>query len=72
MEIDTHEITGHLKDIDRVTLEQVSGTEQEMLWDELVRSYHYLGYQKMIGQRIKYLVRSGERVIGAIVERQDK
>ena len=66
MEIDTHEITGHLKDIDRVTLEQVSGTEQEMLWDELVRSYHYLGYQKMIGQRIKYLVRSGERVIGAI------
>lgn len=34
----------------------VDQTEQEALWDAMVKSYHYLGYQNTIGQRIKYLV----------------
>ena len=66
MKKDMHEITGYLKDIKPVVLEPVTTAEQETLWDELVRTYHYLGYQKMIGQRIKYLIKSGEQVIGAI------
>ena len=28
----------------------------EPLWNQMVREYHYLGYQNMIGPRIKYLV----------------
>lgn len=28
----------------------------EPLWNQMVRQYHYLGYQNMIGPRIKYLV----------------
>ena len=35
-------------------IELVSRTEQEKLWNQLVKSYHYLGYNKTIA--IKYLV----------------
>jgi SRSO17 transposase len=66
LEIDKSEVIGHLKNIEPIRLEQVTTTEQDQLWDELVRTYHYLGYRKMIGQRIKYLIKSGERIVGAI------
>ncbi len=32
------------------------GTEWERVWNHLMRTYHYLGYQKMLGTRIKYIV----------------
>ena len=44
----------------------VNGRSEEWLWDEMVRKWHYLGYKKMIGQRIKYLVYWQEMPIGAI------
>lgn len=66
IEIDAKEITQSLKSLLPLTLVQVDRTEGENLWDELIRRYHYLGYQKMIGQRIKYLVKSKEQVIAAI------
>jgi SRSO17 transposase len=66
MEIDQSVMTGNLKSVLPLTLVRVDKTAQEALWDELMRKYHYLGYQKMIGQRIKYLVKSGDRPIAAI------
>lgn len=47
-------------------LELVSRTEHEALWNQLVKSYHYLGYNKTIGPRVKYLVWFKERPIAAI------
>src|SRR5665648_1095041 len=47
-------------------LELVSRTEHEALWNQLVKSYHYLGYNKTISPRVKYLVRFKERPIAAI------
>lgn len=47
---------GTLRDFQPLEIINVNQTEQEVLWDEAVRRYHYLGYDKMIGQRIKYLV----------------
>ncbi|HVI41545.1 MAG TPA: IS701 family transposase, partial [Anaerovoracaceae bacterium] len=41
-------------------------TEMEALWDRLVKVYHYLGYNKTIGPRVKYLVWFNERPIAAI------
>ncbi len=45
---------------------RVDKTDEEVLWDEIIRRFHYLGYQKMIGQQIKYLVMSGNRPVAAI------
>ena len=36
-------------------IELVNRTEWEVLWNHLVKSYHYLGYNKIIGPRVKYL-----------------
>lgn len=44
----------------------VSRTEWEVLWNHLVKSYHYLGYNSIIGPRVKYLVWFKERPIAAI------
>ena len=47
-------------------IELVNRTELEALWNQLVKSYHYLGYNKTIGPRVKYLVWFNQRPIAAI------
>lgn len=47
-------------------IELVSRTELEPLWDQLVKDYHYLGYKKTIGPRVKYIIWLGERLVSAI------
>ncbi len=46
---------GSLKSLRPITLELVSGSDLEPVWDSLVKQYHYLGYQKLLGHRLKYL-----------------
>lgn len=47
-------------------IELVSRTELEPLWDQLVKAYHYLGHEKTIGPRVKYLIWLGNRPVSAI------
>lgn len=54
---DTAPLTGNLRDYLPLEITIVDKTDLEPLWDSMVRSYHYLGYETMIGPRIKYLVR---------------
>ncbi|MGE5299517.1 MAG: Druantia anti-phage system protein DruA [Acidobacteriota bacterium] len=50
-----------------ITVQVVSETEQETLWDQLVRGgYHYLGYQKLLGHRIKYMAHIQNRPVAAL------
>ena len=39
----------------RITLKLVSGSELEPVWDYYVKQFHYLGYQRLLGHRLKYL-----------------
>jgi len=64
--IDQDDLNGSLKSILPIRLVRVDKGIEESTWDELVRAYHYLGYEKMIGQRIKYLAKAGDRIIAAI------
>ena len=57
---------GTLKSLRPVTLELVSGSELEPVWDDLVKQYHYLGYQKLFGHRLKYLARIGDHPVAAL------
>jgi SRSO17 transposase len=60
-------LEGDLHDFaDPVLLHKVDETVREAFWDHLVREYHYLGYESMIGCRVKYLIALGERIVGAI------
>jgi SRSO17 transposase len=46
---------GSLQSFGPVQLEIVSQSAFEPLWDSLVRQYHYLSYQRLLGHRLKYL-----------------
>lgn len=49
-----------------VTLQIASGANLEIMWDELVRRHHYLGYQKLLGHRLKYLAFIEDRPVAAL------
>ena len=64
--IDTSPLHCRLREMRPLRIELVSGRGDERLWDELVRGYHYLGYRKMVGCRLKYLVFHQDRPVAAL------
>ena len=50
----------------RIVFHKVDETEWEPFWDSLVREYHYLGYEGIIGARTKYVISLGKQIVGAI------
>ena len=58
-------IRGTLASFLPVALELVSGSSLEPLWDNLVKQYHYLGYQRLLGHRLKYLAFIKDRPVAA-------
>ncbi len=64
--IDTTPIECSLSDLGEVRLEMVSGCSSELLWNVLVREYHYLGHKRMFGRRLKYLAFTDNRPIAAL------
>ncbi|MCL2853786.1 MAG: IS701 family transposase [Defluviitaleaceae bacterium] len=65
-EYDKTPITGKLNELGTVRLHKVDETMWEPFWDEIVREYHYLGYESQIGARVKYVITLGRRIVGAI------
>jgi SRSO17 transposase len=59
-------LTGSIEDFSSLTVEQVNGTAWASLWDELISCHHYLGYRKLLGNRLKYLVFLDGRVVAAL------
>lgn len=47
-------------------LEVVSGGPALKLWNELVGRHHYLGYTMLPGAQMRYFIRDGHRVLGAM------
>jgi SRSO17 transposase len=64
--LDSRPLTGILRDYLPLEITIVNKTELEPLWDYMVRKYHYLGYETMIGPRIKYLIRYQGTPIAAL------
>ena len=64
--IETRPLTGSLKEFQPIAIYLVNHTELEPVWDHMVRTYHYLGFNRMIGPRIKYLACHGDVPIAAL------
>ena len=64
--LDSDVIRGRVDTLAPVQILLVNGTAFEQTWDQLVRDFHYLGYSKMYGPRIKYLAFLGDRPLAAI------
>ncbi len=61
------EVIGALKDVSPVWLEIAGRGDLAGLWEEYVDRYHYLGYKKPIGFRLRYFIRSEAGVLGCIL-----
>lgn len=71
LDIDDTLLSATLKDVKQcIHIEQVCQTPKKILWNQVVRDYHYLGYGKTIGPRRKYLVWLGDRLVSAISFKQ--
>jgi hypothetical protein len=58
---------GSREDLPDLRLAVVRGrSAQARLWNELMARYHYLGYEPLPGAQLRYLVYSGERLLGAL------
>jgi hypothetical protein len=52
-----------LADLTPIELRQVRRTPEEKLFNALVGQYHYLGYTRLVGEHLKYLVYAGDRLL---------
>ncbi len=64
--LDVSPICGALQTWPPLTVQVVSQLPLEPLWNQLVRGYHYLGYQKLLGHRLKYLAYLQGRPVAAL------
>ena len=64
--IDQQPIVGTVKDFRPFDIVKVNTKEADQLWDHMVRTWHYLGFQAMIGPRIKYLVLYHDKPVAAV------
>jgi SRSO17 transposase len=62
----TDPLRGSLNSFRPATVEVVSHSPREPLWDQMVQQYHYLSYQKLLGRRLKYLAFIQDRPVAAL------
>lgn len=65
-QIDSSPICGAVHTLPAVTLQVASQSNLEIVWDQLVRQHHYLGYQRLLGHRLKYLAFMQSRPVAAL------
>ena len=65
-EIKAKPIADQLSNLPPVSVKLIGESELEPLWDQLVRSYHYLGYHKLIGHRLKYIALIEDQPVAAL------
>ena len=63
---DNRPVRGPLSEILPLEIEQVRHSEQEPLFNSLVEQYHYLRYQRPVGEHLKYLVRTRGQAIACL------
>lgn len=55
-----------LKDLLPLTFREVRRTEEEATFNGLIQAHHYLGYTQPVGEQLKYMVYSGDRLLASL------
>lgn len=66
MLIDTTPVEASLKQLVPIEMQQVRRTADEPLFNSLMESHHYLGYEQPVGEHLKYLVWAQGRPIACL------
>ncbi len=52
--------------IGSLKLEVVQSQTQSEIWNEMIHRWHYLGYKKLVGAQLRYLVDSDQGILGGL------
>jgi hypothetical protein len=66
VEVDQTPLHARLASLTPLRFEPVRRTVREPLFNSLIQQHHYLGYTQPVGEQLKYLVYSGERIVAAL------
>jgi hypothetical protein len=66
VQVDQSPVHTSLKMLGPLTLRQVRRTDDEVLFNGLVETYHYLGYTQPVGEQLKLLVRASGRPLACL------
>jgi hypothetical protein len=64
--IDTTPLTVPLKALGLIDIQQVRRTADEPIFNSLMESHHYLGYEQPVGEHLKYVVSAQGRPIACL------
>jgi len=64
---DDHQpLTMPVGDIKSLKLEIVQSQTQSKMWNEMIHRWHYLGFKKLVGAQMRYLIDSEQGVLGGL------
>jgi hypothetical protein len=64
--VEAQPIRSALKDLLPLTFRQVRRTQEEPTFNGLIQAHHYLGYTQPVGEHLKYMVHSRERLLACL------
>jgi hypothetical protein len=64
--LEAEPIHSPLKALLPLTFRQVRRTQEEPLFNGLIQMHHYLGYTQPVGEHLKYMVFSGDRLLACL------
>lgn len=53
-----------LSNLEKIRLQIVRSSTEKRFWNYLLDKYHYLGYRRVIGSQVKYLIYSQGELLG--------
>lgn len=65
-ELDKTPIQCSLSELGSITIEMIRGSSKEGLYNGLIGTFHYLGYNQGSGEQLKYLITCNGRLLGCI------
>jgi hypothetical protein len=66
VEMEECPLRGSLGDLQPLEFVQVRRSPQEALFNSLLEQHHYLGYERPVGEHLKYLVKAGGQAIACL------
>jgi hypothetical protein len=66
VKVDTTPLRGRLSGFQPLEFRQVRRTKEEATFNGLIEEHHYLGYTQPVGEHLKYMVCSGDRLLACL------
>lgn len=62
----TPELHAVVNELNQLSIELVPRGSALRLWNEFIARYHYLGYKMLPGAQLRYFIKDGDRILGAM------